>query len=185
MPISPHIKRLHEALGHELVLIPSASALVLDDEGRLLLLRHAGDGNWWGTPGGAIDPYEQPADAAVRETWEECGLIVEPLRLFALLAGPEQIITYPGGDRTSYFSTTFLCRVIGGTLQPDGEEILEARWFKDPLNEVSPIAPNARQLIEMLANDHGDNAAHFATPTWRPAEGASNLYVPTPQAPTA
>lgn len=175
MPISPHVKRLRDALGPELVLIPSASALVYDSEGRVLLLRHTGVNEYWATPGGAVDPYEHPADAAVRETWEECGLIVEPVRVFAVLAGPEQMAEYPGGDRTSYFNITFLCRVTGGTLEPDGVEILEARWLADPLKEVSPITPHVLQLLEMVERDkkNGNLAAHFVSATWRPVDGAA------------
>jgi 8-oxo-dGTP pyrophosphatase MutT (NUDIX family) len=42
----------------------------------VLLVRHV-EGNDWTTPGGMIEPLETPADAAVRETWEETGLHVE------------------------------------------------------------------------------------------------------------
>jgi 8-oxo-dGTP pyrophosphatase MutT (NUDIX family) len=31
----------------------------------------------WTLPGGAVDPHEQPADAATRECFEERGLLVK------------------------------------------------------------------------------------------------------------
>lgn len=57
--------------------LPSVSAHIFDDAGRLLLVRHR-DGDAWSTPGGFIEPDERPSDAVVRETWEETGLMVCP-----------------------------------------------------------------------------------------------------------
>ena len=55
----------------------AARALVLDGEGRVLLLRwiDPDDGRTvWFTPGGRIEAGELPAAAALRELWEETGL---------------------------------------------------------------------------------------------------------------
>ncbi len=51
----------------------TASAVVTDGQGRLVLHRHRRLGRWL-QPGGHVDPGEDPADAAVRETREETGL---------------------------------------------------------------------------------------------------------------
>jgi 8-oxo-dGTP diphosphatase len=56
----------------------AAYALITDDQGRLLLPHWSEaplDG--WTMPGGGIDPGEDPADAAVREVFEETGYDVE------------------------------------------------------------------------------------------------------------
>ncbi len=54
-----------------------ADAAVLNDRGQILLLKRS-DGRGWGLPGGWVDVQESPAQAAVREVWEEAGLRVEP-----------------------------------------------------------------------------------------------------------
>jgi 8-oxo-dGTP pyrophosphatase MutT (NUDIX family) len=54
-----------------------ADAAVLNEAGQVLLLKRA-DGGSWGLPGGWMDVHESPAEAAVRETWEEAGLRVQP-----------------------------------------------------------------------------------------------------------
>ncbi len=49
--------------------------------GARLLLVPKIDGPYAGRldlPGGAVDPYEDPADTLVRELREECGLALEP-----------------------------------------------------------------------------------------------------------
>ncbi len=60
--------------------MPSVTIITFDDRGRVLLARHA-DAVVWVAPGGSVDPHESPADAAVREMWEETGLRVEPTRV--------------------------------------------------------------------------------------------------------
>ena len=56
--------------------IPAATGIVLDDAGRILLIRRnrqPGE-NSWALPGGFIEIRESPADAAARELEEECGI---------------------------------------------------------------------------------------------------------------
>jgi ADP-ribose pyrophosphatase YjhB (NUDIX family) len=51
-------------------------------EGRILLVEEPDDGGW-SMPGGWADVGESPSEAAVRETLEESGYRVRPLRLLA------------------------------------------------------------------------------------------------------
>lgn len=55
---------------------PAARILLVDGEGRVLLMRFIPDDRppLWCTPGGAVDPGETYAQAARRELWEEVGL---------------------------------------------------------------------------------------------------------------
>lgn len=128
MPVAPHIARLREKVGHDLLLLPSVAVLPQDEEGRILLARHI-DIRLFGTLGGAVDEDEVPADAAVREAREESGLEVELTGILAAVGGPEFRITYPNGDQAAYVSTVYAARVTGGEARPDGEETDELRWF--------------------------------------------------------
>src|SRR5215831_14364492 len=100
MPLSGYLKGLREKVGHELLPLPSVAVAVLDDNGRVLCGLHA-DKKVWVLPGGLVEPGEHPADAAVRETWEETGLIVEPTGILGVYGGSDLIIDYPNGDRAS------------------------------------------------------------------------------------
>ncbi len=60
--------------------------VVLDTEDRLLLFdtrdpTEPGLGTWWELPGGGLEPGEGIAEAAVRELFEETGLVVRPDQL--------------------------------------------------------------------------------------------------------
>jgi ADP-ribose pyrophosphatase YjhB (NUDIX family) len=110
-----------------LVLLPSVSAAILDNEGRLLLARHA-QGDVWAIPGGTVEPDESPSDAIAREVREEVGLVVEPIRVLGVYGGPEFRVTYENGDQVSYVMTVIECRIIGGELRSDGAEVLEAKY---------------------------------------------------------
>src|SRR5450759_4291490 len=57
-----------------------ADAAIFDDAGRILVMRRSDDGRWC-LPGGWVNPNESPAQAAVRETQEETGLVVRPVKL--------------------------------------------------------------------------------------------------------
>ena len=101
MPISPYIKQLREKIGHDLLVFPSSSVIIFREDGRFALLRVAGTDQWM-MVGGFVEPYEHPADSAVREAWEEIGLHVELTHLIGVFGGPEGEVIYDHGDKVSF-----------------------------------------------------------------------------------
>ena len=165
MPMSEYVRRLRAAVGPMLLEAASVSVVIRDQDGRVLLARHS-EGDVWVTPGGAIEPLETPADAAVRETWEETGLEVELVQLIGVFGGPEFVVTYGNGDRTSYLMVVFEARAELGGERPDGDEILELRWFSDDELRALPLTDWMR---EVLAGADGGDA--FRPAAWRPNSG--------------
>ena len=103
----------------------TASALVLDDEGRVLLARRAsdpGDG-LWDILGGFIDEDEKPLAALRRELAEETSLEIEPLEF---LGGYPDRYGEEGIYTLNFYWTA---RITAGTLQIDEEELAEVAWF--------------------------------------------------------
>lgn len=165
MPMSDYIKGLRALIGTTVLEIPTVSVMTFDACGRVLLVRHV-EGNQWTTPGGMIEPYETPADAAVRETWEETGLHVELERVLAVFGGPACSGSYSNGDKVAWVSTVFVAKAIGGSLKPDGVEILETRYFtREETGTLSCKLHVPMMLAAAYANQPG---AHFQPPTWRP-----------------
>jgi 8-oxo-dGTP diphosphatase len=128
MPISDYLQGVRRKVGHDLLLLPSAAVVLHDEQMRILLCLHA-DKKLWVTPGGLIEPGEQPADAAIRETLEETGLIVELTGILGVYGGADLIIDYPNGDRAAYVGVIFRGKRTGGKIRPDGDETLDVRWF--------------------------------------------------------
>jgi ADP-ribose pyrophosphatase YjhB (NUDIX family) len=128
LAIAPHLKRLRELVGHELLVLPAVAVLVWDQDERLLLVRSIDSGKWQ-TVGGAIEPDESPHQAAVRETSEEAGVTVELTRLRGVVGGPAFRQTYPNGDQTSYVSIVFDARAVDGQTRPDGDETDAVQWW--------------------------------------------------------
>lgn len=166
MAISDYLRELRARIGTTLVLMPAANAIIRDDDGRLLLARAASAGVWV-LPGGAVDPDEPPQDAVVREVWEEVGLSVEPVRCLGTFGGPAFQVTYENGDRVSYVSTIYECRRVSGTLRPDGDEILEARWVAEGEMPTIALARGLSTILpELLRNPGG-----WVPPVgWRPPD---------------
>ena len=128
MPISPYIRQLRAHVGTMRLLLPSVSAHIFDAAGGLLLVQQRESGVW-STPGGVLEPDERPADAVVRETWEETGLRVEPEALVGAYGGPEFVVRYPNGDEVQYAIMAFQCRIVGGEMRPDGEEVSSVQYW--------------------------------------------------------
>ena len=124
-----YVKRLRELVGDdELLQIASVSIALMDADRRVLLARHV-EGQHWLLPGGAIEPGEVPADAAIREMWEETGTAVRLTRLVGVFGGPDFIVHYRNGHRTSYVMTVFEARTEEQLGRPDGYEVLELRFM--------------------------------------------------------
>lgn len=67
--------------------VPSASAIVTDEHGRILLIKRR-DNTLWALPGGGHDIGETIADTAVREVKEETGLDVKVTGLVGVYTNP-------------------------------------------------------------------------------------------------
>lgn len=146
MPSSAYVLRMREHIGHQLLMLQAATAMLFDESGRILLVRSI-ESDEWLTVGGAVDPEEHPAHAAARECWEELGLLVEPTELMGVFGGPEFRVTYPNGDLVAYTTILFKARILGGSPKPDGVEIAEMRYFTRQECAALPMNSATRVLI--------------------------------------
>jgi ADP-ribose pyrophosphatase YjhB (NUDIX family) len=92
-------------------------ALIFNHE-KQILLGHRRDIDWWNLPGGGMEAGETVDEAICREVFEETGLKVRVEQLIGVYSKPQK----------QEVVLTFLCEVIGGSLQPT-EETRESRYF--------------------------------------------------------
>ncbi|MFL5994710.1 MAG: NUDIX hydrolase [Streptomyces sp.] len=146
------IRTLRRSIGHELLWLPGVSAVVLDDDGRVLLHRRSDTGKW-SVIGGIPEPGEQPAACAVREVEEETGVhcVVEQVIVVQAL----KPVTYVNGDICQFMDIAFRCRAVGGEARVNDDESLEVGWFAvDALPELNEFG---LQRIKQALTD---------APTW-------------------
>jgi ADP-ribose pyrophosphatase YjhB (NUDIX family) len=105
---------------------PAVSALVLDDEGRVLLARraHEPDAGLWDVPGGFLDEGEHPRDGLRRELREEAGLDVEP----GAFAGAYLDTYGAGAGAASVLNLVYDARIRSGRPVP-ADDVAELAWF--------------------------------------------------------
>lgn len=97
-----------------------AVKVLVENNGRFLLVRPAYGHRQWSIPGGRMHPDESFEDAAIREVKEETGITIHnpmPLGMYT------SNVNY--GTVTVY---TYYAKTTDEIAKPDGREIKEAMW---------------------------------------------------------
>ncbi|MFE6691032.1 NUDIX hydrolase [Streptomyces sp. NPDC057743] len=125
--------------------VPSVTAVVLNEDGHLLLI-HKTDNDLWALPGGGHDIGEAIRDTVVREVKEETGIAVDVEEVVGLYTDPQHVMAYDDGEVRQQFSICFRARLIGGSLRTSSES-KEVRWVS-PTDLVDlDIHPSMRLRI--------------------------------------
>ena len=135
---------------------PSSRLLVVDAAARLLLFEFTVNGTcFWATPGGAVDPGENFAQAAVPELSEETGIAVgDPGQE---VARREAVFTTPDGDPVRADERYFLIRVDqpsvteGGWTEIERRIMTAHRWWTEAELRATPATVWPEELADMLA----------------------------------
>ncbi len=103
--------------------------------GKILLVQETTD-NYWAMPGGWADVGNVPSEVAIRETKEESGFDVKPIKVIGVYDANRI------GRRLEFFHAfkiIFLCELIGGEAKTS-DETLDVQFFD--LNNLPPLSLN-------------------------------------------
>lgn len=119
-------------------------AVVGDDSGRVLLVRH-GYRPGWHFPGGGVERAETIKDAITRELEEETGVVLdEPARLFAIYA---HFDAFPGDHIVLFVAESWRRPRIPAP----NREIAEAGFFARDALPAGTTAQTRRRLEEIYS----------------------------------
>lgn len=122
----------------------AVAAIIFDDEGRILLLKHTYRKFEWGLPAGGLEHGEKPEEAVAREFREETGLEIAVEKM--LLA--RSIKEYP------HVALIYLCRIAGGEFRPS-LEVSEMRYFGT--DHLPAMLYDEKDLIRDVVDKRGWN----------------------------
>ncbi|WP_459549893.1 NUDIX hydrolase [Nocardia sp. X0981] len=123
----------------------AVSALVQDDQGRVLMIRRT-DNDLYAIPGGGLEAGETVAQAVEREVLEETGITVRVRSLVGVFSNPDHVIAFDNGEVRQEFSICFRAEPVGGEVRTSSES-KEVAWIApEKLPELN-IHPSIRLRI--------------------------------------
>jgi len=131
-----------------------AAAVIMDSEGRILLVKHNYGKYNWELPGGLSEQKESAEDTAKREVLEETGLEVTVERLTG--------VYYEPYNDMHHF--VFICKVVDNQQpQPDASEVTDCKYYNvDDLPR--PISDFTITRIQEALNIDRDHLFHIIGP---------------------
>jgi ADP-ribose pyrophosphatase YjhB (NUDIX family) len=137
---------LMKQLGYATPKIDVRAAVIKDD--MILLVQEISDEKW-AMPGGWADVGDIPSEVAIRETKEESGFDVKPVKVIGVYDANRL-----GGQLEFFhaFKIVFLCELMGGEAAVS-DETMDVRFFSfDDLPPLSLNRTNDKHIKEILAH---------------------------------
>lgn len=128
--------------------VVGAGILIWKDQ--KVLLGNRVDGQGWSCPGGKVEVGERYIDAAIRETYEELGITVDPSSL--IFIGKFHMEVKVNGVMRKVVSYEYMTESFSGDIKVNTDEFSEYRWF-DVIKDCNSI--KLYPLTEMILPEFG------------------------------
>ncbi|WP_422529206.1 NUDIX domain-containing protein [Serratia fonticola] len=128
-----YVETIRKKIGHDLLLLAGANVVITRDDGSILLqLRRDGS---YGLPGGLLEPGESLLQCAIRETYEECGVLFSDMQFVEVFSGAEYTFTLANEDQINVITAVYSAELKDGR----GEIVIN----DDESEEISIFSPLA------------------------------------------
>ena len=117
----------------------AVAALIFDKQGRVLLFKHTYRKWQWGIPAGSLEHREQPADAVLREFYEETGMHIQT----------EKLLTVVSAKEDHHLTIVYLCKIVSGEFKASNE-VSEMKYFD--VNDLPKMLLAEKDLIRQVAS---------------------------------
>ncbi|MCS1390034.1 NUDIX hydrolase [Lysinibacillus boronitolerans] len=145
-----YIMDLRQKIGTQPLIMVGASILIINENNELLLQLRK-DNKCWGLIGGSMELGESLEEVALREMYEESGLMPESLMFLKMFSGQEFYYQYPHGDEVFNVIAAYECRRFTGLINYDQDEATAIKFF--PLHHLpEKMSPPDQQIIKYYVN---------------------------------
>lgn len=133
-----YLGQLRSIVGHRKLLAITVRAVIVNEQGEVLLVCRSDNGRWV-MPAGSMELDESIEQALVREVWEESGLTPTAWTLIAVYSHPRFSAVTAYGDPYQFVSFVFRVDAWQGSVATETDETTGARFFgMDELPENLP-----------------------------------------------
>lgn len=143
---------------------PNVAALLVNQEGLLLICERAGMPGAWQFPQGGVDDGETAPEALRREVTEEVGYSPDDYAVEESKGGyrydyPPEALDFVRAKRgVAYVGQEqcyFLCRLVAGAKPPmlDGREFLQYKWIRPGEFKLEWLPPFKRDVYRRVLQD--------------------------------
>jgi len=144
------------------------AVVAIMERGKVLLTQRE-DFEVWCLPGGHVDPGESVAQTAIREAKEETGLDVALQRLVGIYSRLEK-----GGNNVHL--VLFAATPVGGTLQPQVEEVLALNYFATDDLPNDMLWWHRHPIADAVNGTAGSVVRSFQITPPQPVQSRKELY---------
>ncbi|MFT8325095.1 NUDIX domain-containing protein [Oenococcus sicerae] len=144
-----YISKIRAKIGHDPLIMVNTFALLWNEKHDAIFLERRADiSHGWGFPGGFVEYGESPMATIVREFKEETNLDVRVKNLFEMISTVNPHNSW--GDAQENLSLGFEVELLGGQLQVDQVETLDAKFVSidpEPKMFVPPAQENMHRIL--------------------------------------
>ena len=145
-----YIETIRQLVGHEPIILTSAGAIILDENGKILLEYRKDTGDW-GIPGGYMEPGETFEETLRRELQEEMAIHVTEFTLYHVFSGKNFYHEYPNGDRVYSVIALYTTDCFTGEIHADDTEVEKTAFFA--LERLpDELTSTTRYILDHLKN---------------------------------